>query len=222
MRNVYFPTTVVDGFFNDPDSIRRIGLEQEYADNNGTYPGHRSRRNLKEINEMLYETIMLKFLDLFFPRDQISGISGHGAFQLVSAKYGSGWVHRDNSSIASGIIYLTPNDQGESIGTSLYEKVNALDDPINHRTQITENRFVNPSKYDAARKAHNSKFKEVMSVAGLYNRLFVFDSHFYHAAQNFVGETDQESRMTIVFFIQGVRCDGYPMQRIHNGAVTIL
>ena len=227
MKNLFFPTTIVDGFFENPDLIRKIALNEKFDFKLNNYPGKKSRP-INEISQLLYNTIIYKFTDLFFERKHNVAVSADMRFQLINEEYENGWVHRDDG-VATAIIYLTPENKNKSIGTSLYDKRNILDDPNTYEPNnidIPENkeRFLQVKKYTDAKKTHNEKYKEVLNVSGLYNRGLLFDSHLYHAAHNFIGKDDTNSRLTIVICFYEILSTHSrpPIERIHRNALTII
>ena len=199
LHNNYFPTTIVDGFFDNPDKIRQFALEQDfYSDDAGNWPGLRSAE-LFTLSPVVFNEVCRKILSLFFTADQAYSYNIESSFQIVNANYNTGWVHKDPS-IITIMLYLTP---GSFSGTSLYLKKNILFD---------DNTFINDkiSSYKLksdnieARNLNNQNYEETINVKGLYNRLLVFDSNIYHAAHDFFGSSKEDSRLTLVSFVHGL------------------
>jgi len=222
MKNIFFPTSIIDGFFENPDEIRNFALSLEYFDDAQNYPGKRTKQ-ISEIDKVLYDTVMCKFMSIFFKREDI-GFNGSLTFQLVTKEFGSGWIHRDGS-IATGIVYLSQNSNTK-IGTSLYQKKNILMDPLMNDNLVERKHasFKNRENDVFHRNEVNNHYKETLAVDGIYNRAIFFDSHFYHAAHDFVGENDDDSRLTLIAFFHNISCGGqpFPIQRMHQQAITIL
>lgn len=216
MKNIFFPTTIIDGFFEDVDEVRKIALMQEYSNTTSDYPGVRSRK-INEISGTLFEAILTKFLSPFYEGEGMD-ISASMYFQLIDKEFDSGVVHRDSFSVATGIIYLNPN---EVSGTSLYEKKNILVDPIADKRYFS---FRNNRKDKETKNKINDHYDEVVSISGLYNRAVFFDSHLYHGAQYYHGQTIEDSRLTIITFFERISSQKgiYPIQRFHKNTTTII
>lgn len=219
MKNIFFPTTIIDGFFEDPDSVREFGLKQKFVDDHDNYPGARTQK-IVELNPLLFKNASSKFIELFFPQQQVS-VNLSMTFQIVDSRYGSGWIHRDPG-IATAIIYL--NKEHTMSGTSLYKKKNVFDDIITTPEYNNVKHAAIKQKTDniETRIKVNSCYEEVLNVKGLYNRALLFDSHQYHAAHNFFGENINDSRLTIVVFFHEVLCNMYPIQRMHTNTISII
>ena len=122
-RNIHFPTTVVDGFFENPDKIRKFALEQEfYVSKGNNFPGKRTK-SLHLINPVILNATVKKITNLFYDHDTPFEFQVNATFHLVSGQYLSGWVHRDDPSIITAIVYLTPDNLE---GTSLFRKKKLL------------------------------------------------------------------------------------------------
>jgi len=209
MKNIFFPTIVVDGFLDNPDTFRKFALNQEfYNDDKGRWPGLRTT-SLSTISPVVFNHICHKILALFFTADQAYNYNIESSFQLISKNYNAGWVHKD-SSIITAMLYLTPEAHS---GTSLYLKKDITYD---------DNTFINDksvsynlgSDNTKARNLHNQNYEESLIVKGLYNRLLVFDSNNYHAAHDFFGLSKEDSRLTLVSFVHSLSGDyRTPLQR---------
>ena len=120
LNNTYFPTTIVDGFFDNPDKIRQFALEQDYnSDDTGRWPGLRSSQ-LVDLSPVLFNNMCQKILSLFFTAEQPYMYDIESTFQIVNSNFNTGWVHKDPS-IITIMLYLSPES---SSGTSLYLKKN--------------------------------------------------------------------------------------------------
>ena len=219
MRNIFFPTTVVDGFLDNPDALRKFALDQDfYIDDTGRWPGSRTSQ-LSTISPVIFNQFCQKVLALFFTAEQTYNYNIESSFQLVNKNYNTGWVHKDTS-IITAMLYLTPDSHS---GTSLYSKKNITYDD---RTFINDKAISYKQETDniKARDLHNQNYEEIMNVKGLYNRLLIFDSTTYHAAHDFFGSSKEDSRLTLVSFVTGLIGDyRAPLQRsrIIEGRTTL-
>jgi len=199
MRSLLFPTLIVDSFFEDPDKVRNFALNLQYnKDIHNMWPGSRSDP-LHNIEPLFFELVMHKINKLLFNNSADVSYNSLMTFQLVDETYDSGWVHEDsNQSTLTSIIYLTP---GQTSGTSLYKKNDTIkvrdDNFVKEKREV----FATQKTNEKARNLHNSQFTETINVKGLYNRMVIFESHNYHAAHEFIGETLDTSRLTLVSFI---------------------
>jgi len=209
MRNLYIPTTVVDGFLDNPDTFRKFALDQEfYIDEKGRFPGSRTSL-LSTISPVVFDQVCQKILALFFTNEQAYSYTIESSFQLVNKNYNTGWVHKDPM-IITAMLYLTP---GSYSGTSLYLKKNISYNDSNYLNDKVVSYKLGSDDIKAC-NLHNQNYEEVMNVKGLYNRLLVFDSNMYHAAHDFFGSSKEDSRLTLVSFVHRLTGDYYgPLQR---------
>ena len=216
--NTIIPTTILDGFFDDPHWVRKFALDQEYhTDPKFKWPGKRST-SLPDINPHLFYHTINKFLAIFYEEDQIEEWAGTACFQIVDGRYDQGWVHKD-SDLISGVIYLNPNPPKKT-GTMLYdpkvpgaqsvhteEKMQFIADPENNLEMCRETRFTN-----------NNQFETSVGVANAFNRLVAYDSHNFHSAMDFFGEKDDDStsRLSLVFYISKLVVKKNPIHRMRT------
>ena len=199
LKNTYFPTTIVDGFFDNPDAIREFALKQKYfTDTSGRWPGSRTEL-LSDISPNIFHSICKKILTLFFTPEQTYNYNVEITFQLINENYLSGWVHKDPS-IATAIIYLTPKSES---GTSLYLKQNIEYEDSSYVKEKLEG-YKNYSDNTTSRCKNNQHYKETVNIKGIFNRLIFFDSNIYHSAHDFFGVDKEDSRLTLVCFVYGI------------------
>ena len=163
LKNTYFPTTIVDGFFDNPDKIRQFALEQEFhSDKTGKWPGLRSSQ-LFELSPIIFNNICQKMLALFFTAEQTYSYDIASYFQIVSGKFNSGWVHKDPS-IITAMLYLTPES---SSGTSLYLNKNiSYDDTTFIEDKIESYKLgTDSAKAKKSRELHNQNYEEILSAS---------------------------------------------------------
>ncbi len=216
MRDFFFPTTIVDGFFENPDAIRNFALNQRYStDPENAWPGKRTDE-ISNISPLLFNGVVNKIYNLFYSveqRDIFYICRSH--FQLVDSSYGSGWIHKDDPFLITVIVYLTPNCVE---GTSLYNKKDCLDESdslVYKKKEAYKN--LTPDK-DSCEK-NNSLFEETVNIKGIYNRMVLFDSVKYHGAHNFFGYDKDTARLTLVMFFKkiDVSNDHHPITKMNLG-----
>lgn len=214
------PVTVLDNFFDEPDKVRRWALQQEYLpDSEGRWPGLRSNY-IHELDDPFFQLTCRKFFSQFYELREEKEIQWNVSmnFQIVHEGYDSGWIHSDQiTSQITGIVYLTPNSNLNG-GTSIYRQKANLLQHTHRNTEHKENSYLNKMSIEDAKQykqEHNSQFEETIRVSNVYNRLIAFDSHLHHAAQDFFGE-GQDSRLTLVFFVNKLFVNNSPIGRVRR------
>ena len=215
------PLTIVDKFFEDPDSIRKWALTLPYyKDEKGRWPGGRTVA-LHEINPEFVDYFSKKFFSLFF-NFELEDIhwSMDVCFHQIDKSYGRGWIHQDDSTRIAGIVYLTP-DADINSGTSIYARTNetvfsgnkleAIMSKVNfYKTGIPTLEETEPHRQQVA-----SEFTETVKINNIYNRLVAYDGHIHHAANDFTAE-ENNTRLTMVFFVTRLLADKSPIHRIRS------
>jgi Family of unknown function (DUF6445) len=212
VKNYVIPTTVVDDFFDDPYLVTEFAKKQSYAkDLHNQWPGERSE-SVHKLNPDFFANTINKFLRIFYPEDAKIDWSGFGFFQRISNVYDQGWVHVDGT-LVTGIIYLNEDNNPQS-GTTIYQS-KVLGDRMLHVDKRTET-IKTPelsSEYKSYREENANQFEESIVLKNKFNRLVAFDSHLYHAGNDFTNN-DQSNRLTLVFFLDKIHTDSFPLQRI--------
>lgn len=211
---MFFPTTIIDGFLDEPDEMRKLGLSLQFNySEDGRWPGKRSG-NLHEMNEpfaSISRTFVKKMLSVFFETDNYI-FDCFTCFQLVDSNFMSGWVHSDTN-ILTTILYLTP---GSSSGTSIYKKRNYSEN-VEHQYDAKIKSYINKTNDKEALKKNKELFLEDIKVPGHYNRLVMFDGRLYHSAHDFFGENNNDSRLTLITFLSSFGSEsGFPITRSKN------
>jgi hypothetical protein len=192
---------VVDDFFDDPDQIRAIALAQEYARDPHFYKG------LRSYQRPLWPWLREEFSRLL-GRD-VTGWSDHvanGVFQQTSHDDPLVW-HNDPQQYAAA-IYLTP-DAPPGSGTSFWrDRSHGCRRSPDHPLELA--RLGGPDAVAAAFAAiyhednmvRPGNWELIESVAGLYNRLVIWDARLFHSATSYEGFTDGpgSTRLVQLFF----------------------
>ena len=215
----YYPITVVDNFYENPDEVRKFALSQTYKhcfeikDYPFTFPGSRTE-DLSIIHPELFQKVCHKLTALFhnFEHDvlrwQIST-----CFQSVTKDFERGVIHHDENTVFAGVLYLNPEPSKNS-GTTLYKEGKSFD----------------PSKYEAALKANDDRFRknqpvdttyhqmfdEIVNVQNIYNSLIVYEGYHHHSANEFFGDALENSRLAQVFFchrVDATKESAFPLLR---------
>lgn len=201
----FFPTIVVDNFYDDPDLVRKYALDQEFfKGNRGSWPGirteliHRTDRDFFTIfSKKMWELIKIyNFSDI---------VELQTGFQLIDETYGRGWVHDDDPKMTvAGVVYLNPNPIMGS-GTTIYNDAPDFNGERYSELFMNDVLLASPEE-----RSHLAKYREEQVayftpntvVDNVYNRLVLFDSRCWHSADKFFGTTRDDTRLTQVFFIK--------------------
>lgn len=222
--NYCIPTSVVDDFFDNPEWVRSWALSLDYEKNSkGAWPGKRSK-SLHEIDPKFFEFVINRFMSLYYyngvdlrsadPSFRFSWVA-RAYFQSVDSSYGEGWIHRDQNSLITGIIYLN-QDYNLDAGTTIYTRKTGFD-IVNQETK--QGLFKQEISYEQAiadLKENQNQFEESVVLKNKFNRLVAFDSGLYHAASSFIDKEQQQDgeRLTLVFFIDILNAKKYPIYRM--------
>jgi hypothetical protein len=217
-----YPVTVINDFYEKPDEIRKYALAQKYTycheikDITYVFPGSRTK-DLKDLSFSLYEKVCKKLISVFhIPEHDFMQWQINTSFQIVEGEYGHGLIHQDQNTVFAGVLYLSP-DAPLNGGTSLFRK-NASYDEEQYLKIIKENDEHFKKKEPIDFSYHNM-FDEVVQVNNVYNTLILFEGDIHHCANNFFGETKQNSRLAQVFFITKIDANkqsSFPMLRVKN------
>ena len=210
-------------------------------DDDGEWPGYRSEP-LWEIDEELTHRITEKILSCYFNLDfeRISWDQSWLQFHLISSLdkdknniKNKGWIHRDGidprhpqkaqfdnvrSEELAGLIYLTP-DIERNTGTSLFnmkkdKTLKDWDKTHEARMPLFKGDPINDEEIKEQWEKHRSCFIEKLRFENIYNRLIMYDAKEFHAANSFY--TSKNNRLTLVFFIGGIRANKWPLERVRE------
>jgi len=201
----FFPTMVIDNFYEDPDMWRDYALSQEFfKGERGSWPGLRTEL-LHTLNRPVFEVTMKKILFVLKDYGITSVSEFQTAFQLIDESYGRGWVHDDDPKLqVAGVIYLNPTAP-LGAGTTIYadapdfngEKYSKL-----FMEDVLLSTAEERTKYAKYRQEQVNHFSPTITAESVYNRCILFDSRNWHSADNFFGSTKDDTRLTQVFFIR--------------------
>lgn len=220
-----YPVTIVNDFYDNPDEIRKYALSQKYSycheikEISYVFPGSRTKE-LRELSPSLYEKVCKKIVNIFHvPEHDVMRWQINTSFQIVEGEYGSGLIHQDQNTVFSGVLYLSPNAPLDA-GTSLFKKNKKYDEELYWKL-IKENdqRFKNKELIDFS---YHEMFDEVVRVNNIYNTLILFEGDMHHCANNFFGETKQNSRLAQVFFVTRIDANkesSFPIRRMRNSSI---
>ena len=162
----YFPITIVDDFFENPDDILKLAKEVDYqSKGENTFPGRVSNLTVDRINFDLFVYIMKKTLSMYWEGECNENFEVTMQFQKIEPHedtlLNKGIIHHDfvENEVFSGVIYL--NENSTDSGTSFYE---LKDNYKNYNTSEEFYRHLEVTKqYHAGREHHN--LKSILSKA---------------------------------------------------------
>jgi hypothetical protein len=175
---------VVDDFFRDPDEVRALALAQEYDTDLRYFKG------LRTYERFLWPHLREEFGRLLGrPVTEWLGYPANGIFQQTSHEDPLVWHHDDQQYAAA--VYLTP-DAPLTAGTSFWRDrtCGCRRGPVH---PLEEERLGSPEAVEAARAVvydeytveHPDNWELVDSVAGIYNRLVLWDAKLIHSATSY-------------------------------------
>ena len=193
---------VVDEFFRDPDEIRAIALAQEYVSDLRYYKG------LRTSQRFLWPHLREEFGRLLGkPVTEWLGYDANGVFQQTNHDDPLVW-HHDKQQYAAA-IYLTPGAP-LGAGTSFWrDRVYGCRrnpaHPLESR-RLGSLRAIEAAKsvvYNEDNVVSGENWELVESVAGLYNRLVIWEADLFHSAssyEDFAEDGLAPTRLVQLFF----------------------
>jgi hypothetical protein len=174
----------VDNFYRDPDEVRELALAQEYGEDLRFYKGVRTRQRF------LWPHLREEFGRLIGrPVTEWLGHGANGIFQQTSADDPLVW-HHDTQGYAAA-VYLTPDAPPEA-GTSFWrDRTYGCRRRPSHpmeSARLGSSEAVQAAEavvYDPENLVREDNWELVESVAGLYNRLVIWDASLIHSATSY-------------------------------------
>ena len=180
---------IVDNFYEDPDSMRRFALEQEY-DIGGIGRGYIGNRTHQQF---LFPELKSRFENIMGRKiTKWEEYGMNGRFQYCWS--GQPVVYHCDSQMWGGMIYLTP-DAPFQCGTSLYaNKDNKVRRGCEPGGRIAwEGKEGDPF-------LDGTPFESVDVLGNVYNRLVIFDAQCIHSASEYFGTVKENCRLWQMFF----------------------
>lgn len=218
----HFPSLSFSDFYEDPDSVREFALKLQYHNKMGSHPGLRTN-SLDHIDNNFANYSARKVLSLLgnfdHPDVKYTCVT---AFQKIwrfssdpNDVVNRGWIHHDGKVMLAAVIYLDPNPSIDN-GTSFYDlpeedfyeipltkeyngvmgegDISDIDDIKWYRENIVKN---------------NKQFKLTMEVKNRYNKAIVYSGQHMHTQTNYWMPTDDDFRLTQVFFFTDLKLPDY-------------
>ena len=203
-----YPVTIIENFYENPSFIRDFALSQKYhnchdnADLKYVFPGTRTN-DIFDLDKVLHEKICKKLVSIFHNSEyDLMRWAISTSFQSVTKEYHEGIIHTDHNTIFAAVLFLSP-DAPLNSGTSLF-KPNKSFDEAKYKQALADN----DSRFRAGEivmdTSYHSMFDEVVRVNNQYNTLILYEGQHHHAANQFFGDTLENSRLSQVFFINKI------------------
>jgi hypothetical protein len=209
-----WPTVIVDNFFDNPHEIIKASKNFTFKkDLEGRWPGERSD-DISILDNKMFNWINYKIVRLLYPMDhQKMSWKAIQYFQKVDGNiYNTeGWVHSDSPMEFTVIIYLSNH---KNCGTSLFDKTTFFNS-VSHLKEKQEMYLKKDMKNGLKNlKKNNEKFEKKLTINSRFNRLVLFDSNQFHAADSFKEEKyENEERFTLITFFSSLNSEDikYPI-----------
>jgi len=176
------PSTCIDNFYENPDSVRDFALSLDYYPPNEDefFPGERTRC-LSWIDEKFYHFSVQRFLSYFFDLAPDTIWKGSCNFQKTY-KSNDDKYRRGNF----GLPHRDKEQPNKLIGAVLYLNKNTNPDAGTKILQLKKN--------------SNDEFDVTIDFKNCYNRMVAYDGYSFHQVSSFC--VPEEFRLTQVFFIE--------------------
>lgn len=215
---ITIPTTILDNFFDNPDSIKNFTKELEFfSPTPSFYPGERTKC-LSTIHPPFYHYVNQKVLNLFF--EDVSNIQYkcNLFFQRIENYEGKGWIHQDDNLFTFMIYFHKPNPK-INCGTSLWSLNPNLIQHINGPQESTHNsgridHHKTKKIINNYQEKHHKKFTQEISIPDKYNRFIAFSAEHFHSSNNL--NPIINPRLTLIGFMHEINKSNLPITRTNQ------
>jgi len=200
-----WPTICVDNFFEEPEKVKQFSDTLKFnKDPFGKWPGERSNL-LHEVNKEFFDFTTRKIMAILFPINYKNMTwEVQQVFQKINGNIykNNGWVHSDSPNELTAIVYLSNHLK---CGTSLFKPKEFFNSHINKN--FKEEFYKEVIKIKKEKKylnENNNRFEKILTIDSRFNRLIIFDSNHFHAAEKFNDKNINEDRLTLVMFFTNI------------------
>lgn len=217
---MYFPIYHIPKFFDEPEKITKWANSLEYNKSTGNYPGQRTGL-LSEVAPKFFKYSTDKICHMIYGQMQKTTYSVASSFQKISyddIKHDNnkGWIHADNDSLLTVIVYLTPNLTDS--GTSIYKTINeghGTDVQLSEQRKLNyKGKKINKDEYKKDLENNNSNFELLSTVHSKFNSAIAFDGCYPHGAH--FNLKPGETRLTLTMFFKQMGVPYFPMAEVNR------
>lgn len=216
---MHWPSICVDNFFEEPEKIKNFSKTLTFEEDSlGRWPGKRSNQ-LHIINQEFVAFVTKKIMAILYPINFVEmEWEVDQTFQKISRNIykNKGWIHKDNPSEFTAIIYLSNHLK---CGTSLFKakEFSTTEINIEHKENFYKTKL-NSDEENVYLNENNNRFEKILTIDSRFNRLFLFDSNNFHAAENFNEENINEDRLTLITFFKNIKGNRnkYPLSEMRR------
>tara|TARA_B000000557_G_scaffold244500_1_gene226170 strand:+ start:432 stop:1103 length:672 start_codon:yes stop_codon:yes gene_type:complete len=204
----FFPLTILDDFFENPDEVLKLAEEVDYQNTGqNSFPGQVSNLTLDKINFDIFFYTMKRILSLYWEGECEENFQVTMQFHKIlphdDSLLNKGIIHHDfiQNEVFSGVIYL--NENAIDSGTSFfelkekYQNYNTSNEFFKHlETTKKYHGGIEESDLKSILRKHRNKFQETMRVQSKKNRMVLYPSGYWHSQTTY----GQNTRYTIRYF----------------------
>jgi hypothetical protein len=208
-----YPFLCIDNFFEDPKKILNFSASLDFtSDPNGRWPGFRSPETNK-INLNFFKYSTTKMISVLYPMcyKQLTWKACQYFVLIKNNHMLQSWVHSDEPSEFTTIVYLT----NEEVGTNIYDH-KQFHSKFEYK-DVKESYFkgnIDKEQAIEAQKNHLKDFTPTIKFTSKFNRMILFDASCYHAPENLIGD----HRLTLITFFTQLTGDSikYPLTEMRR------
>ena len=212
------PLTIVDNFFDNPDSIKKLSEKLEFfAPAAPFYPGKRTKC-LSEIHPPFFNYVNKKVFRLFFEDTKDIQYRTFLHFQKIENYEGKGWIHQDDDLFTFMIYFHKPNPEincGTSIwnlNSDLFHNINSVEEMDNSSKR--KDHFKTGKVINEYQEKHQKNFTKEISIPDKYNRLIAFSAEHFHSANNL--NPVENPRLALIGFVHEINRANLPILRMNQ------
>lgn len=201
-------TIIVDNFYNDPDMVRSLALNQEFLPDThlercGNWPGMRTKY-INDINPRFCEEFRDNLMNSL-----LEGVSTEyncyfeTNFQLCYETDRDSWIHYDYDPLSweithVGLVYLNPNPPANS-GTLIYNFNKEYKDEFEEYSK-NHNHVWKRLNRDQDFEEFNRWWSLNMTIENRYNRAVLYSPLVWHKSNHYFGHSKETGRLIQPFF----------------------
>lgn len=185
---------IIDNFLPDAMCIRKEALENDFHGNTNSRFSCKKLRASETFKHQLAQQVCLHIGKDYLKKVIDSEFCLYNKQDEFTNKNNGFWIHSDRCRYI-GIVFLSQPKNAHDGGLSFYRHKAT---GVYNWWQIQNDRAL--QKVVAADSAKPELWEELFYTEFIFNRLIIFDSHFFHQARNYFGGNKETSRLTLNIF----------------------